>query len=50
MDEDSKQGKRGLGSSQASRWVRSQSLAVSRDQKSFKYLVRHFHKHNSMMI
>jgi hypothetical protein len=50
IDEDGRQGNRALGSSQASRWVRSQSLAVSRTQKSFKHLVRHYHRHNSIMI
>ena len=30
--------------------MKSQSLAVSRENKTFKYLIRHFHKHNSIMV
>ena len=42
--------KRGVGSSQGPRWVKSQSLAVSREQKGFRHLIRHFHKHNSILV
>jgi hypothetical protein len=41
---------RPLKSSQGGRWLRSQSLSNQKDQKSFKYLIRHYHKHNSIMF
>lgn len=30
--------------------MKSQSLAVSREQKTFKFMIRHFHKHSSIMV
>jgi hypothetical protein len=40
----------GLGSSQGNRWIKSQSLSASKDQKAFRYLIRHYHKHGSIMV
>lgn len=39
-----------LNSGQGSRWTKSQSVALPQENKSFKYLIRHFHKHNSIMV
>ena len=37
-------------SSQGGRWLRSQSLNVQKEQKTFKTLIRSFHKHDSVMV